>query len=98
MNQLQERIAQYRKMANDDPDNELGHYRLGQLLMEAEQPATGFAVSGRAVWPAPTPTACPCRPCPTNWASGFSRTSAPIAGTSGSSSTASKSSTRCAST
>ncbi|MCI0685302.1 MAG: Fe(2+)-trafficking protein [Gemmataceae bacterium] len=34
-NQLQERIAQFRKMANDDPDNELGHYRLGQLLMEA---------------------------------------------------------------
>lgn len=37
MDQLQERIAQFRKMANDDPDNELGHYRLGQLLMEAGQ-------------------------------------------------------------
>jgi Fe-S cluster biosynthesis and repair protein YggX len=37
MSQLQERIAQFRKMATDDPDNELGHYRLGQLLMEAEQ-------------------------------------------------------------
>ncbi len=24
-------------MANDDPDNELAHYRLGQLYMEAEQ-------------------------------------------------------------
>jgi Fe-S cluster biosynthesis and repair protein YggX len=24
-------------MANDDPDNELGHFRLGQLLMEAGQ-------------------------------------------------------------
>jgi Fe-S cluster biosynthesis and repair protein YggX len=35
--QLQERIAQFRKMANDDPENELGHFRLGQLLMEAEQ-------------------------------------------------------------
>ncbi len=35
MSQLQDRIAQFRKMANDDPDNELGHYRLGQLLMEA---------------------------------------------------------------
>jgi tetratricopeptide (TPR) repeat protein len=35
--QLQERIAQFRKMANDDPDNELGHFRLGQLLVEAEQ-------------------------------------------------------------
>jgi Fe-S cluster biosynthesis and repair protein YggX/uncharacterized protein HemY len=39
MSQLQDRIAQFRKMANDDPDNELGHYRLGQLLMEAQQHA-----------------------------------------------------------
>src|SRR5947209_7642312 len=37
MSQLQERIGQFRKMANDDPENELGHFRLGQLLMEAEQ-------------------------------------------------------------
>src|SRR2546421_574242 len=37
MNQLQERITQFRKMANDDPDNELGHFRLGQLLMEDGQ-------------------------------------------------------------
>jgi tetratricopeptide (TPR) repeat protein len=37
MSPLQERIAQFRKMANDDPDNELGHYRLGTLLMEAGQ-------------------------------------------------------------
>jgi Fe-S cluster biosynthesis and repair protein YggX len=35
MSQLQDRIAQFRKMASDDPDNELGHFRLGQLLMEA---------------------------------------------------------------
>ena len=31
------RIEQFRKMANDDPDNELGHFRLGQLLAEAGQ-------------------------------------------------------------
>jgi tetratricopeptide (TPR) repeat protein len=37
MSQLHERIAQFRKMANDDPDNELGHYRLGQLLLEDKQ-------------------------------------------------------------
>ena len=37
MNALQERISQFRKMASDDPDNELGHYRLGQLLMEDGQ-------------------------------------------------------------
>src|SRR5438876_1171907 len=45
MSPLQERIAQFRKMANDDPDNELGHFRLGQLLMEAgeyEQAAASF--------------------------------------------------------
>jgi Fe-S cluster biosynthesis and repair protein YggX len=34
MSQLEERIAQFRKMAQDDPENELGHFRLGQLLME----------------------------------------------------------------
>lgn len=37
MSQLHERIAQFRKMATDDPDNELGHYRLGQLLMDDKQ-------------------------------------------------------------
>jgi tetratricopeptide (TPR) repeat protein len=37
MSQLQDRIAQFRKMANDDPENELGHYRLGQLLLEDKQ-------------------------------------------------------------
>lgn len=37
MSQLQDRIDQFRNMAENDPDNELGHYRLGQLLMEAEQ-------------------------------------------------------------
>src|SRR5881392_2086478 len=37
MSQLLERIAQFRKMANDDPENELGHFRLGQLLMENGQ-------------------------------------------------------------
>jgi tetratricopeptide (TPR) repeat protein len=37
MSQLQERIAQFRKMASDDPENELGHFRLGQLLLEAGQ-------------------------------------------------------------
>jgi tetratricopeptide (TPR) repeat protein len=35
MNSLEERIAQFKKMANDDPENEIGHFRLGQLLMEA---------------------------------------------------------------
>jgi Fe-S cluster biosynthesis and repair protein YggX len=34
--QLQQQIAQFGKMAQDDPENELAHYRLGQLHMEAE--------------------------------------------------------------
>jgi tetratricopeptide (TPR) repeat protein len=34
---LEERIEQSRKMTLDDPDNELAHYRLGQVLMEAGQ-------------------------------------------------------------
>jgi len=37
MNSLEERIAQFSKMSQDDPDNELGHYRLGQLLQEANR-------------------------------------------------------------
>jgi Fe-S cluster biosynthesis and repair protein YggX len=37
MTNLQDRIAQFRKMAQDDPENELGHFSLGKLLMEAEQ-------------------------------------------------------------
>ena len=37
MSSLDDRIAQFRKMANDDPENELGHFRLGQLFMEAGQ-------------------------------------------------------------
>ncbi|MCZ2340626.1 MAG: Fe(2+)-trafficking protein [Bacteroidales bacterium] len=34
MSSLKDRIAQFRKMASDDPENELGHFRLGQLLAE----------------------------------------------------------------
>ena len=30
-----ERIAQFRKMANDDPNNEIGHFSLGRSLLEA---------------------------------------------------------------
>lgn len=37
MSSLHDRIAQFRKMATDDPENELGHFRLGQLLAEDGQ-------------------------------------------------------------
>jgi Fe-S cluster biosynthesis and repair protein YggX len=49
MSQLQERIAQFRKMASDDPDNELGHFRLGQLLMEAQEYTDAIASFCRAL-------------------------------------------------
>lgn len=39
MSSLSDRIVQFRKMATDDPENELGHFRLGQLLAEDGQPA-----------------------------------------------------------
>lgn len=39
MSSLHDRIAQFRKMATDDPENELGHFRLGQLLSEDGQHA-----------------------------------------------------------
>ena len=39
MSALADRIAQFRKMTTDDPENELGHFRLGQLLMEDNQHA-----------------------------------------------------------
>jgi iron-sulfur cluster assembly accessory protein len=35
--QLTERIGQFRKMTSEDPESELGHFRLGQLLMEDGQ-------------------------------------------------------------
>jgi Fe-S cluster biosynthesis and repair protein YggX len=34
---LDDRIAQFRQMTVDDPENELAFFRLGQLLMEADQ-------------------------------------------------------------
>ncbi len=49
MSQLQDRIAQFRKMASDDPDNELAHYRLGQLLQEDGQHAEACRSFRRAL-------------------------------------------------
>jgi tetratricopeptide (TPR) repeat protein len=49
MSQLQDRIAQFRKMASEDPENELGHFRLGQLLMEAEEYSEAAACFARTL-------------------------------------------------
>src|SRR3954465_14392912 len=45
MSELDARIQQFRKMANDDPNNELGHFSLGKALLDAgqhEQAAQSF--------------------------------------------------------
>lgn len=49
MNVRQEQIAQFRKMTTDDPDNELGHFRLGKLLLEDSQFAEAAAAFRRAL-------------------------------------------------
>jgi len=41
--QLAERIEQFRKMTVDDPENELGHFRLGQLLQEGGEHADAIS-------------------------------------------------------
>ena len=38
MNDQNQRIAQFQKMANDDPGNELGHFSLGKAYLEAGRP------------------------------------------------------------
>ena len=38
-----ERIAQFQKMANDDPDNELGHFSLAKALLDAGRHAEAVA-------------------------------------------------------
>jgi Fe-S cluster biosynthesis and repair protein YggX len=49
MSSLHDRIAQFRKMATDDPENELGHFRLGQLLMEDNQHADAVTSFNRTL-------------------------------------------------
>jgi Fe-S cluster biosynthesis and repair protein YggX len=47
--QQEERIAQFRKMATDDPENELGHFSLGKALLEADRPAEAAEAFERTV-------------------------------------------------
>jgi tetratricopeptide (TPR) repeat protein len=37
MNNLADQIARFRNMAQEDPDNDLAHFRLGQFLMDDGQ-------------------------------------------------------------
>lgn len=49
MTSLAERIAQFRKMATDDPQNELGHFSLGKVLAEAGEYAEAAQSFARTV-------------------------------------------------
>ena len=49
MSDTASRIEQFRKMANDDPNNELGHYSLGQALLDAGQFAEAVHSFDRAL-------------------------------------------------
>ena len=46
---LESRIEQFRKMANDDPNNELGHFSLGRACLDAGQDADAIASLERAL-------------------------------------------------
>lgn len=43
------RIEQFRKMASDDPDNELGHFSLGRALLDAGRPAEATPCFDRVI-------------------------------------------------
>jgi Fe-S cluster biosynthesis and repair protein YggX len=49
MTSLADRIAQFRKMATDDPQNELGHFSLGKVLAEAGEYAEAAQSFARTV-------------------------------------------------
>ena len=49
MSESNARIDQFRKMASDDPNNELGHFSLGRALMDAGQFEEGVASLDRAL-------------------------------------------------
>jgi Fe-S cluster biosynthesis and repair protein YggX len=51
------RIDQFRKMATDDPDNELGHFSLGRALLDAGRPADAVPSFERVLQLSPTHSA-----------------------------------------
>ena len=54
MADLDTRIEQFRKMASDDPGNELGHFSLGRALLDAGRDAEAVASFDRALAINPT--------------------------------------------
>lgn len=49
MSDTQTRIAQFRKMASDDPGNELGHFSLGKACLEADMHVEAVAALSRCI-------------------------------------------------
>ena len=49
MTQTNERIEQFRKMAADDPNNELGHFSLGRAYLESNMAQDAIASFARAI-------------------------------------------------
>ncbi len=49
MSEVNTRIEQFRKMAEDDPGNELGHFSLGRAYLEAGMDDPAIASLGRAL-------------------------------------------------
>jgi Fe-S cluster biosynthesis and repair protein YggX len=49
MADVDERIERFRKMAEADPDNELGHFSLGKALLDAGQAADAAASLARTI-------------------------------------------------
>ena len=49
MNDQTQRIAQFQKMTNDDPNNELGHFSLGKAYLEAGRPGDAVASLKRVI-------------------------------------------------
>ncbi len=49
MAELAARLEQFRKMAEADPNNELGHFSLGKALLEANEPQQAAASFERAL-------------------------------------------------
>jgi Fe-S cluster biosynthesis and repair protein YggX len=54
MTDIDTRIEQFRKMANDDPANELGHFSLGRAYLEAGRAAEAAESLGKALAINPT--------------------------------------------
>src|SRR5437016_616890 len=49
MTQTNDRLEQFRKMAQDDPNNELGHFSLGRAYLDAAMPEPAIASLRRAL-------------------------------------------------